>query len=62
LVVVAHKGFKIIWLSNMLVLSVPDEGYSGNASCELNLISTFLLLGYFDNGHHYLDDATLMLK
>jgi len=25
----------------MLILSVPDEGYSRNASCELNLISTF---------------------
>jgi hypothetical protein len=23
-------------------LHVSDEGYSGNASCELNLISTFL--------------------
>jgi len=23
-------------------LSVPDEGYSRNASCTLNLISTFL--------------------
>ena len=25
-------------------LSVPDEGYSRNASCALNLISTFLML------------------
>jgi len=24
-------------------LSVPDEGYSRNASCALNLISIFLL-------------------
>jgi hypothetical protein len=27
----------------MLVLGVPDEGYSRNASFALNLISTFLL-------------------
>jgi len=25
-----------------LILSVPDEGYSRNVSCALNLISTFL--------------------
>jgi hypothetical protein len=27
-----------------LALSIPDEGYSRNASCAPNLISTFLLL------------------
>ena len=32
------------WLSNLSILSVPDEGYSRNASCSLNLISTFSLL------------------
>ena len=32
------------WLSNLSILNVPDEGYSRNASCILNLISTFLLL------------------
>jgi len=26
------------------ILSVPDEGYSRNVSCAINLISTFLLL------------------
>ena len=26
-----------------VILSVPDEGYSRNMSCALNLISTFLL-------------------
>jgi hypothetical protein len=37
----APKDFvKIIWLSNTLISSVPDEGYRRNA---LNLISTFLL-------------------
>jgi hypothetical protein len=34
----------IIWLSNLSMLSVHDEGYSRNASCALNLISTFLFL------------------
>jgi len=34
----------IIWFSNLSILRVPNEGYSGNASCALNLISTFLLL------------------
>jgi hypothetical protein len=33
----------MIWLSNVSVLTVPDEGYSRNVSCTLNLISTFLL-------------------
>ena len=33
----------IIWLSNILALSVPDEGCFRNASCALNLISTFLI-------------------
>jgi len=33
----------INWVSNLSILSVPDEGYSRNASCALNLISTFLL-------------------
>jgi len=28
-------------------LSVPDEGYSRNASCALNMISTFLFIPYF---------------
>jgi hypothetical protein len=39
--------FLIIWLSNLSTLSVPDEGYSRNASCALNLISTFSL--YYTN-------------
>ena len=38
-----HEKVVIIWFSNLLILSVPDEGYSRNASCALNLISTFLL-------------------
>jgi len=37
-------NFKIIWL-----LSVPDEGYFRNASCELNFISTFLFDLYARN-------------
>jgi hypothetical protein len=37
----ACKTYKIIWLSYLSILSVPDEGYSRNALCALNLISTF---------------------
>jgi len=33
----------LLLLSNLLTLSIPDEGYSRNVSCALNLISTFLL-------------------
>ena len=33
-----------VWLSNLLVLNIPDEGYSIKASCALNLISTFFSL------------------
>jgi hypothetical protein len=36
------KHLKIIWLFNISILSVPEEGYSRNASCALNLIFTFL--------------------
>ena len=32
----------IIWLFNLSILRVPDEGYSKNVSCALNLISTLL--------------------
>jgi hypothetical protein len=41
------KDFKIIWLLNILSLSVSDEDYSRNASYGLNVISTFLLKVYF---------------
>ena len=29
-IVLATKDFQIIWLSNLMTLSVPDEGYSRN--------------------------------
>ena len=48
----AHNDFKMIWFSNILVLSVPDEDYSRNASCALNLISTFLFHRKFDMNSH----------
>jgi hypothetical protein len=34
----ALKEFNFVWggLSNILALSVPDEGYSRNVSCALN--------------------------
>ena len=35
---------EIIWLSNLSIFGVPEEGYSRNVSCTLNLISTFLFL------------------
>jgi hypothetical protein len=34
----------IICLSNISILSVPEEGYSRNAPCGVNLISAFLFL------------------
>ena len=36
--------FQISWLSNILALSVPEEGYRRHASSGLNLISTFLFM------------------
>ena len=33
---------KISWFSILSILSVPDEGYSRNASCALNLISILI--------------------
>ena len=43
LVFIAPKDFKVIWLSNSLALSVPDESYFRYVSWALHLISTFLL-------------------
>ena len=40
----SHKYFYIIFLSNLLTLSVPDEGHFRNEPCALNWISTFLLI------------------
>jgi len=34
----------IIWLSYLSILIIPDEGFSRNASCALNLISTCFFL------------------
>jgi hypothetical protein len=42
----APKDFYIIWISILLNMSSPDEGYSRNALCTLNYISTYLLLIY----------------
>jgi hypothetical protein len=33
----------IIWVSNLSIFSKPDDGYSRNATCALNVISTFSL-------------------
>ena len=52
LIFLPQKTFKIIWISYLLTLSVPDQGHSRNvpdqghsrnASGALNYISTFLL-------------------
>ena len=42
----APKDFKVMWLSNILTLTVLDEDYFRNVclSCTLNLIFTYLLL------------------
>jgi hypothetical protein len=37
---------QIIWLSDLSILSIPDAGFSRNASYALNLIFTFLLKTY----------------
>jgi len=44
----------IIWLYNILDFSVPDEGYSRNVLCILNLISTFK--------EHFKDKSHRILK
>jgi len=41
---ISLKHFKLIWLSNLWILSVLDEVYSRNMSHALILIFTFLLL------------------
>ena len=41
---IALKHFKLIWLSNISILSVLDEVYSRNMSYVLNVIFTFFLL------------------
>jgi hypothetical protein len=43
---IAPKHLIIAWLSNLLILSVADEGYYRNESCTLNFISTFLFCLY----------------
>ena len=53
----ASKFVLMIWLSNLLALSVPDEGYYRNESWALNLISTILFtLSHFKGiaGFHVL--------
>ena len=43
LVSCSQRFFKVIWLFNFSILRVPDEDYSKNAPCALNLISTFFI-------------------
>jgi len=39
------KDYNVIWLSNLLLLSVYDECYFRQVSCSLNLIS-IIFVGY----------------
>ena len=41
---IVPKYFLIIWLYNLSILNVPDEGDSRNTSRALNLISTFVFV------------------
>ena len=41
LVLFIPRNTYIIWLSNILILRIPDEGYSGGKLCTLGLISRF---------------------
>ena len=41
----------VTWFLNILALIVPDEGYSRNASCALNVISTFLSRVFNEKEH-----------
>ena len=43
-VYVAPKHHYIIWLVNISVVHVPDEGYFRNASCALNYIFTLCVV------------------
>ena len=50
-----HKALNYLAFQ-ILILSVPDEGYSRNVTCAHNLISTFLLTikkGLLSNQHLY---------
>lgn len=39
----AHNDFYILWLSNLLIMSTHDEGYSRNRSRTLNSVSKLLI-------------------
>jgi hypothetical protein len=52
----APKDFKIIWLSNILTLNVPDECYSSNMSCTLTLISYIFITIKLTNVFIFLTD------
>jgi len=43
----APKGFCIIWLINIMTLSVLDKNYSRNTPRPLNKMSTWLSLGRY---------------
>ena len=43
----------IIWLTNLSILSAPNDGYSRNPSCALNLISTFYYGMFVSHEHKF---------
>ena len=45
----ATKNFGIIWISNLLTMSIPEEGYSRNMSYAINQMPTF----YFKGCHYF---------
>jgi len=47
--VIGTKIIKHVWLSNLSSLSIPDEGYSRNMLCTLNLISKVFIQGHTCN-------------
>jgi len=44
--------YQLSCLSNLLTLSVPDEGYSRHESCALNSTSTFVLSHTTNHSFH----------
>ena len=50
------------WLSNLSIVSVPDEGYSRNASCALNLdIYVFIIKGFLTKSVPLVEQEQLTL-
>jgi len=55
---VVHTKFDIYIF---ITMNVPDEGYSRNSSCTLNLISIFITMNVPDEGYFRNTSCTLNL-